>query len=133
MGNFCRPSDWPEVKDFAAAVGRSLGWRVALGSYPKDAGVAAVVELLAAGYTLAELLRAAELSAGSKWFQADKSRRVLSSFTPKVVARLLAEGEGSPSGTRRSSAPRAMINGHHDMSSEVDDALREAFGDEAAV
>lgn len=98
VGQFCRPAEWPEIKAFAAAVGESLGWRVALGSYPADGNLAAAVELLAAGYSADDLLLFAKLAAKSAWFQAEKSRRVLSSFTPKVVGRLLAEdiGRGAP-------------------------------------
>lgn len=132
VGAFSRPAEWPEIRAFAAAL-VVLGWLVKLGSYPKDAGLAAAVELLAAGYTQADLLRAAELAARSKWFQADKSRRVLSSFTPKVVARLLAAGDQNTAPVSTSDAPRAVINGHLDMTSEADDALRRAFGEEAAV
>lgn len=95
VGLFCRPAEWPEIKDFAKAVGAALGWRVALGSYPRDSGLVGAVELLASGYSTDDLVRAAWTAQKNTWFSEDKSRRVLSSFTPKVVARLLAGADPS--------------------------------------
>lgn len=124
VGQFCCPADWPEVQKFAEAVGKALGWRVVLGSFPKDAGVSAAVELYAAGYSVDDLVRAAEISATNDWFKADKRRRVLSSFTPKVVAMLLAE-RGAQSATVAKSP--VVVNGSVDRTEEVREQLRKAL------
>lgn len=89
VAGWIEPKLWPEVIRAAAELGAAVGvLDVRLGSYQRDSGLRAVVELFAAGYTPEDLSRAAKAATGSAYFS---NKRSLAAFTIEVVRRLLAD------------------------------------------
>jgi hypothetical protein len=99
-GNYLQPQEWPEVKQVAEAFAIATGLTGAtLGSYSRDPGVQAVVSLLAAGHEPEQLERAIRHVVNDPWWTDGKSKG-LSSLTPEVVRRALANAKQSAAGER---------------------------------
>lgn len=91
-GAWLNPERWPEVLAVARALERASRQRVLpLGDYHRDAGVRAVVGLLADGLEPAELERIASEIPSTPWWR--ERRRSLSSLSPEVVRRHGPVGE----------------------------------------
>ncbi len=97
-GDYLEPNRWPEVEAIASALAEASGLgKPRLSAYGRDAGVRAVVALLADGYEAGELVRVARSLPRSEFWRAGKHG--LASLTPEVVRRALAEpasGEEAP-------------------------------------
>lgn len=90
VANWSSPQAWPEVVAIANAVAEGSGRPVgALSSYARDAGVRAVVGLLADGWEPAETARLARVAAGSAWWRG--RRAGLSQLTAEVLRRAMPE------------------------------------------
>lgn len=91
--DFCSPERWPEVVTAAEALATAAGSAlpVRLGAYRRDAGVRAVVGLLADGVPVEDIVRAVGVVARSAWWTSGGRARGLSSLTPEVVRRALAQ------------------------------------------
>jgi hypothetical protein len=88
--DWSQPERWPEVIEIATAMAEANGRTPGrLGRYSRDAGVRAVVDLLATGYSVVDLVRVCRLLPRSGWWHA--SSRGLSSLTPEVARRTLSE------------------------------------------
>lgn len=88
---YFQPQSWPEVVQVAEACGDTR-----LSDYSRDNGVKAAVALFAAGFTVADVVRAWKSLSKSTWAreQRDAGRRLgMSSLSPEVVRRAL---EGMP-------------------------------------
>lgn len=112
MAPWVRPHEWPEIGEVASALAASSGDRTLarLSSYNADAGVRAVVELFASGYTLKELVDVAEnLPKTGYWTQASRG---LSSLSPEVVRRAIrGEPQTRPRPLRGVAPPRQPNRG----------------------
>jgi hypothetical protein len=105
-GSFCRPESWPETLKAAKILGDGCGLEFFVGPFPRDKGTEAILLLFASGITLENLEIAASMVSSNDWFRTDRSRRHLSSFSPKVVTRLLASVPA-----KASSAPLTELEG----------------------
>jgi hypothetical protein len=91
-GEFLQPSKWPEVREIATAW--SFGNPIRLANSPKsDSNLRAILEALAAGYPVSDLVRAGSLAESSDYFAPAEKRRP-GAFTPAVLQRLLARSSG---------------------------------------
>lgn len=96
LGEWCEPQKWPEVVEVATALGELTGSTSRLGTWPRDSGVKALVELFAAGFDPPEVCGRLPAIVASAWWRAGK--RGLSSLTVEVLRR----AEAKPgTGTRR--------------------------------
>jgi len=87
--NWDRPASWPELVTTADAFAAALGLRMPRLGGMSDAGVRALLELFAAGFTTDELSTAAKAAKTDPWCQNSTAKRGLSSMSPEVVRRLL--------------------------------------------
>lgn len=88
-----QPHRWPEVIAVAEALHQAAGLGpVRLGTYARDSGVRAVVELFAAGYMPSDLKDACRRVVGDPWWAKGDAKRGLSSLSPAVVRAALAGG-----------------------------------------
>lgn len=91
--DWLQPHKWPELVLVATALHEACGLgEVRVGSYARDSGVRAIVELFAAGYMPGDLVKACRLLPGDAWWGKDGARRGLASLSPEVVRRVLATG-----------------------------------------
>lgn len=87
MADWLEPNRWPEVQQVAVAWGEPR-----VGVYRRDTGVQAVVALLAAGFTLEELLSSVPRIRDSDWAKGKKLG--MSSMSLAVVRTALGERAG---------------------------------------
>lgn len=114
-GDYLEPNRWPEVEAIACALAEASGLgKPRLSAYGRDAGVRAVVALLADGYEPGELVRVAQRLPRSEFWR--KGKHGLASLTPEVVRRALAEPASSED------APGSNAD-------EFERKRREAYGD----
>jgi len=95
--NWDRPASWPELVTAADAFAAALGLKKPRLGGMSDAGVRALLELFAAGFTPDELSTAANAAKTDPWCQNSTAKRGLSSISPEVVRRLLDPREMKPS------------------------------------
>jgi hypothetical protein len=94
-GDWSRAAEWPEVRAIADAV--TPGAK--LGAYSRDAGVRAVVGLLADGWTVEAVVAVAPALVASPWWR--QARRGLSALTPEVLRRAAAAPPDAARGGKR--------------------------------
>lgn len=104
MVQFLEPHRWPEVAAVADAMAKATGRRTPRLGATRDHGVEAVVALYADGWSQEELVRAVTVVAASDWWQ--QGKRGLSSLTPEVVRRALADAPGELSQADREDLER---------------------------
>lgn len=86
-GEYLQPSQWPEVR--AVAVAWAFGATIRLGNSPKsDSDLRTILEALAAGNPVDDLVRAGAIAAQDGYFSEPKRRRP-GAFTAAVIRRLL--------------------------------------------
>lgn len=107
LATFLAPHRWPEVLEVAGQLANAAGERAPRLGARRDRGVDAVVQLYADGWSQAELVRAVRSIGMSAWWADGK--RGLSSLTPEVVRRGLAEGETNPNVERALAAAGRRI------------------------
>lgn len=90
--DWLEPQRWPEVLEIAAAhhVAQGFTNTPRLLSYASDEGVKRLVQLFAAGFSVAEL----KTAVSSSWWRSEK--RSLRQLSPTIVERSLAGSSGSP-------------------------------------
>ena len=113
LWTFWEPHRWPEVMAVAEALARATGERKPRLGAQRDRGVEALVALYADGWSQAELVRAVAVVASSEWWH--NGRRGLSSLTPEVVRRALADepppdDEASPALKKALAAAQQSLN-----------------------
>lgn len=115
-GEYSQPSQWPEVRQIAAAW--SFGEPIRLGNSPKsDSDLRAILEAIAAENPVPELVRAGSLASGSDYF-AKPERRHPGAFTAAVIRRLLA-------------APKPSAPADPDFAAAAAERqIRETYGDQ---
>jgi len=98
MADWAQPECWPEVITVAQKLAEVTGKPVfaKLGPYSRDFGVQAIVALLAAELSVADIQRAVAFTVRSEWWTKPGSSRGLSSFSLEVTKRALAAADGSP-------------------------------------
>lgn len=108
--DWMQPHLWPEVKAVAEALANATGKpsHARLSSYGRDAGVKALVEAFATGWSQAELERAVVFVVRSDWWTKDRATRGLSSLSQEVIRRAITASEHVTSARRPelSRAPR---------------------------
>lgn len=93
--SFDSPANWPEVQKVAFDFAESMGLRPPrLGQMSADRGVYAIVALIAAGFSDAELEQAASAAKTDAWLRDPAANRGLSSLSVEVVRRLLEKTSG---------------------------------------
>ena len=90
-----RPQDWAETRIIAEAYGRATGNARPLSELPRDSGLRAILVLLAAGYTVADVEWVAANVPAQAWWRGGERVRGLASLSVEVVARALAERDGA--------------------------------------
>jgi hypothetical protein len=87
--DWAQPQSWPEVLAVSAAICASLRLSACkFGPLSRDSGLRTLVDLFAAGFSQADLERAAAKAVKDPWFS-DPKHRGLSAFSTEVVRRLL--------------------------------------------
>jgi len=83
MADWAQPECWPEVITVAQKLAEVTGKPVfaKLGPYSRDFGVQAIVALLAAELSVADIQRAVAFTVRSEWWTKPGSSRGLSSFS----------------------------------------------------
>jgi len=88
-GNFLRPAEWPEVVAVVASWGAATGTLARRhGALPADRGLLCVLERLAEGHPVTDLVRAGTVATTDPYLTGRKSG--LASFTAEVLSRLLS-------------------------------------------
>ncbi len=94
MAQWVNPERWPEVVQVAQGLHDAMGMtgKARLAAYAGDSGVRRVVELLAAGFTVKELLRAVQGIVKRQFWVSEGGRaKSLGALTVEVVRRELSE------------------------------------------
>jgi hypothetical protein len=109
-----QPQNWPEVRRAAERFAKGTGrpGDAKLGSYARDAGTRAIVELFAAGHMPSVVEAGLERIASSEWYRSGGASRGLSSITPEVFRREGTEVHAPVMETRPrapESAPRVDV------------------------
>lgn len=99
-----RPHQWPETKQIAAAYGAATGSPRTLSELKRDAGLRAIVELIAAGYAVDDITWLASSVPREPWWPNGDRIRGLGSLSVEVASRALGERDAPsrPSGNRPS-------------------------------
>jgi hypothetical protein len=107
MADYVEPNAWPEVRQVGEAYANATGQTgIRLGSYSRDAGVRAIVGLLATPYQPAELERAIRHLVSEPWWKAEGKSKGLSSLTPEVIRRALVNAPRSEDEQLSNMSPR---------------------------
>jgi len=104
-----RPQHWQETRRIAEAFGRAVGCDRPLSEIARDSGLRAVVVLLAAGYSVADLEWIAANVPKQAWWRRGDRVRGLGSLSVEVVSRALGE---------RDARPRSISQARSDASGE---------------
>lgn len=106
-----QPQNWPEVRRAAERFAKGTGrpGDAKLGSYARDAGTRAIVELFAAGHMPSAVDAGLERIASSEWYRSAGPSRGLSSITPEVFRREGSEQHAAAMEVR----PRATETAPH--------------------
>lgn len=87
------PQKWPEVVGVEAELAAGEGRKpLPLGSYDRDNGVRAVVELYAIGFMPGDVKRVARKLPSEAWWRSGEGKRGLATLSPEVMRRALAAG-----------------------------------------
>ena len=103
-----RPQHWQETRRIAEAFGTAVGCDRPLSEIARDSGLRAVVVLLAAGYSVADLEWIAANVPKQAWWRRGDRVRGLGSLSVEVVSRALGERDARP---RSISPARSDANG----------------------
>jgi hypothetical protein len=109
-----RPHEWPETRQIAAAYGASTGSPRPLSELKRDAGLRAIVELIAAGYAVDDITWLASSVPREAWWRSGDRIRGLGSLSVEVASRALG---------KRAAPPRPSVAKAHG-SVENDEARR---------
>ena len=104
-----RPQHWQETRRIAEAFGTAVGCDRPLSEMARDSGLRAIVVLLAAGYSVADLEWIAANVPKQAWWRRGDRVRGLGSLSVEVVSRALAE---------RDARPRSISQARSDASGE---------------
>jgi hypothetical protein len=104
-----RPHEWPETKQIAAAYGAATGSQRPLSELKRDAGLRAVVELIAAGYAVDDITWLASSVPREAWWRSGDRIRGLGSLSIEVASRALGE-RGAPPRPTVTKAPRSGLS-----------------------
>jgi hypothetical protein len=91
-----RPHEWPETKQIAAAYGAATGSPRPLSELKRDAGLRAVLELIAAGYAVDDITWLASSVPREVWWRSGHRIRGLGSLSVEVASRALGERDAPP-------------------------------------
>jgi len=91
-----RPQHWQETRRIAEAFGTAVGCDRPLSEIARDSGLRAVVVLLAAGYSVADLEWIAANVPKQAWWRRGDRVRGLGSLSVEVVSRALGERDARP-------------------------------------
>ncbi len=103
-----RPQHWQETRRIAEAFGTAVSCDRPLSEIARDSGLRAVVVLLAAGYSVADLEWIAANVPKQAWWRRGDRARGLGSLSVEVVSRALGERDARP---RSISQARSDANG----------------------
>ena len=103
-----RPQHWPETRRIAEAFGKAVGCDRPLSEIARDSGLRAIVVLLAAGHSVADLEWTAATVPKQAWWRRGDRVRGLGSLSVEVVSRALGERDARP---RSISQPRSDASG----------------------
>src|SRR6187431_2894845 len=104
-----RPQHWQETRRIAEAFGTAVGCHRPLSELAGDSGLRAIVALLAAGYSVADLEWIAANVPKQAWWRRGDRVRGLGSLSVEVVSRALGE---------RDARPRSISQARSDASGE---------------
>ncbi|HKY38416.1 MAG TPA: hypothetical protein VJN18_20880 [Polyangiaceae bacterium] len=104
-----RPHEWPETKQIAAAYGAATGSQRPLSELKRDAGLRAIVELIAAGYAVDDITWLASSVPREAWWRSGDRIRGLGSLSIEVASRALGE-RGAPPRPTVAKAPRSAVS-----------------------
>jgi hypothetical protein len=91
-----RPQHWQETRRIAEAFGAAVGCERPLSELARDSGLRAIVQLLAAGYSVADLEWVARNVPKQEWWRRGDRARGLGSLSVEVVSRALGERDARP-------------------------------------
>jgi len=91
-----RPQHWQETRRIAEAFGRAIGCDRPLSEIARDTGLRAILALLAAGYSVADLEWTAANVPKQDWWRRGDRARGLGSLSVEVVSRALGERDARP-------------------------------------
>ena len=91
-----RPQYWQETRRIAEAFGTAVGCDRPLSEFARDSGLRAIVVLLAAGYSVADLEWIAANVPKQAWWRRGDRVRGLGSLSIEVVSRALGERDARP-------------------------------------
>ena len=91
-----RPQHWQETRRIADAFGTAVGCDRPLSEIARDSGLRAIVVLLAAGYSVADLEWIAANVPKQAWWRRGDRARGLGSLSVEVVSRALGERDARP-------------------------------------
>ena len=103
-----QPQHWPETRRIAQAFGMAVGSDRPLSEITHDSGLRAIVVLLAAGYSVADLEWIAANVPKQAWWRRGDRVRGLGSLSVEVVSRALGERDARP---RLISQARVVVSG----------------------
>jgi hypothetical protein len=91
-----RPQQWSETRQIAEAYGGAVGRARPLSEIARDSGLRAILVLLAAGYSAADVEWAAANGPAQAWWRGGERVRGLGSLSVEVVLRALARQDVAP-------------------------------------
>jgi hypothetical protein len=134
-----QPQNWPEVRQAAERFAKGTGrpGDAKLGTYARDAGTRAIVELFGAGHMPSVVYAGLERIASSEWYRSGGASRGLSSITPEVFRREGTEApapvmEGRPRAAETSFRTGPVVPPPKEVNDALD-ALGTSLGGKAGI